>query len=88
MGNDKKKPEDKGPLSLSMVTLKRTGGEGPGITTCIADMLGVSPVNCSPAGHTFLHVARVKKHTAVREYHAFSVRFSHGRALPMLPTVM
>ena len=27
--------------------------------------------------HTFLHVAQVKKHTAMRESHAF--RTSHGR---------
>ena len=29
--------------------------------------------------HTFLHVARVKKHMVMRESHTFRVRFSHGR---------
>ena len=33
-----------------MLSLKRTGGEGPWKTKCMADMLGVSPVICSQAG--------------------------------------
>ena len=47
MGNDK--PKDKGPLSPSMVSLKRTEGEGTGNTLKL-DMYGVSPVICSPTG--------------------------------------
>ena len=51
MGNDI--PEDIGPLSLSMVLLKRTGGEETGNTTLTAGLgyaivLGVSPSICSP----------------------------------------
>ena len=44
------KPEDIGPLSLSMVTLKRTLGEWPGNTTLIAGYVSCSPVIYSPAG--------------------------------------
>ena len=37
--------------------------------------------------HTFLHVARVRKHTDMRELHAFRVQFSHIRVFSDLRNV-
>ena len=48
MGNDK--PEDRKPLTLSMVLLKRTVGSEQGTPQAQWDMHGISPVICSPAG--------------------------------------
>ena len=38
--------------------------------------------------HTFLHVARVRKHTDMRELHVFRVQFSHVRVFSDLRAII
>ena len=55
MGNDN--PEDKVQMSLSMDSLKRTGGEGPGNTTSIAGYAWCFTCNLQPSRGKYLFVS-------------------------------